>query len=175
MRGLQAAQIRAAVAWARMSAPMACSGPAANRSGCAAKSSLPLRMWICWSHPPRRLPHPQLRSSNRIPIFCARANFCCCGTLVRSMFGGCRRFPSPADSLKQGCPSACRSSDRTGEKPGSYSGPTPTNRQLRGTSANRCRPDRSIAFRLRDVIGIRRTPINALNPFRSSSVFTKSF
>ena len=34
-----------------------------------------------------------------------------------STFGGCPRFLFPADSLKQDCPSVCRSSVHTGEKP----------------------------------------------------------
>ncbi len=67
----------------------------------------------------------------------------CCGTLARSTFGGCRRFPSPADSQKLACLSACRSSGRPGEKRQSCGWPTHTNRPPHGISANPFHPERN--------------------------------
>ena len=62
----------------------------------------------------------------------------------RSTFGDCRRFQSLADSPKPACPSACRSSGRTGEKRESCRSPTRTSRRQHGTSASRCHPERRI-------------------------------
>ncbi len=56
-------------------------------------------------------------------------------------------FNSVRIHRRQVCPSACRSSDRTGEKQGSCSSPTPTNRRPPGTSANPCHPERRLLLR----------------------------
>ena len=104
----------------------------------------------------------------------SRGNCSCCEIPVPLTFGGCPRFQSLADSPKPAYPSGCRSSDHTGEKPGSCRSPTRMSRRQPGTSGNRCHPERRIAFRLRNAIRSRRTPMYSADVSRLRSSTSNS-